>query len=157
MARFAAYHGPVAPVSTVVEQGTYSLSALAQSNAGGWGIGWYPNDGEDDAVRLISRAPLWTDQHHLALVDTTNRAIIRQPRTCTGLPLQPVLLSVGAVAHAPRYVHHVAGMQREVAESFDPPLLRSMQLQGEYIVEISMLSEPGSFGRGEVGVGLDRV
>lgn len=67
MSRLAAYLGPVAPVSTVIEQGTYSLAALAQSNADGWGIGWYPNDGERDAVRLVSRSPLWTDQHLLDL------------------------------------------------------------------------------------------
>jgi predicted glutamine amidotransferase len=67
MTRLAAYLGPSAPVSTIVEQGTYSLAKLARSDADGWGIGWYPEDGQSEAVRLVSRAPLWTEPHHLEL------------------------------------------------------------------------------------------
>lgn len=121
MARFAAYLGPVAPVSTVVEQGTYSLSALAQSNADGWGIGWYPNDGGQDAVRLISRAPLWTDQHHLALARRFRSHCVvagvrrAQPGTI------PELSGVQPHAHGPFLFFH-DGELTHFREVFERPL-----------------------------------
>lgn len=67
MSRVAAYLGPAVPVATIIEKGPYSLAQLARSDPDGWGAGWYPDDGRE-AVRLLSRAPLWTEPHHLELL-----------------------------------------------------------------------------------------
>lgn len=67
MSHIAAYLGPSVPVASIVEQGTHSLLTQAQSYPDGFGIGWYPEDSLPDAIRLISRAPLWAEGHLLAV------------------------------------------------------------------------------------------
>jgi len=118
MSRLAAYLGPSAPVATIVEQGTYSLAQLARSDADGWGLGWYPEDGRHDAVRLISRQPLWTETHHLELVRRfRSRCVVAGIRSV--LPGQvPEISGAQPFASGPYLFHHVGELSlfREVFE-----------------------------------------
>lgn len=118
MSRLAAYLGPSAPVSTIVEQGTYSLAKLARSEADGWGIGWYPEDGHVDAVRLVSRAPLWTEPHHLELARRfRSRCVVASIQSCA--PGQvPEIAGAQPFASSAYLFEHVGelGLFREVFE-----------------------------------------
>lgn len=121
MSRVAAYLGPSSPVATIVEQGTYSLAQLARSDADGWGVGWYPEDGQRDAVRLVSRSPLWTDAHHLELVRRLrSRCVVAGIRGCP--PGQIPELSGAQPFAAGEYLFHHVGELSLFREVFERPL-----------------------------------
>lgn len=90
-------------LSNVVAISAGSQSSLALKSDGtlvSWGYGSF---GETNVPVALSNVVAIASgyQHHLALVNVTNRAIVRPPQSCTGLPRQPVLLSVGVTSRDP--------------------------------------------------------
>lgn len=121
MSRLAAYLGPSAPVSTIVEQGTYSLAKLARAEADGWGIGWYPEDHQPGAVRLVSRAPLWTEPHHLELARRfRSRCVLASIHSCA--PGQVPEISGAQPFASGAYLFQHVGELALFREVFERPL-----------------------------------
>jgi predicted glutamine amidotransferase len=65
MGRLAAYLGPRVKIASVVEGGSYPLVRQATERPDGFGLGWYPSDGERRPVRLISERPIYGDDPFL--------------------------------------------------------------------------------------------
>jgi predicted glutamine amidotransferase len=118
MSRVAAYLGPLAPVATVVEQGTYPLAKQAASAPDGFGVGWYPDDGQEGALRLVSRSPIWAEEHLLKVARRLrSRCVLAGLRRCPPGTV-PELSGAQPFDHGPFLFHHVGELSlfREVFE-----------------------------------------
>lgn len=58
MGRLAAYLGPKTRIDSLIEDGSYPLAEQTADLPDGFGLGWYPDDGDPAPVRLISKHPL---------------------------------------------------------------------------------------------------
>lgn len=67
MGRIAAYLGPQTPAAALVEGGPHALVRQAAAHPFGFGLAWYPPDGDPEPVRLTSRQPLWAERQLLAV------------------------------------------------------------------------------------------
>lgn len=65
MGRLAAYLGPRSSVAALLEGGSYSLAQQSTDHADGFGLAWYPEDGRQEPVRLLSDAPAGRADHLL--------------------------------------------------------------------------------------------
>lgn len=75
MSRLVAYLGPTAPVSALLEDGTLPLMRQAEADSpDGFGIGWYPEDGDPSPVRILSLEPA---THTPDIIDLTRRSSSR--------------------------------------------------------------------------------
>jgi glutamine amidotransferase len=121
MSRIAAYLGPSAPVASVVEAGTNALIKQAAHNPDGFGIGWYPDDGLPDAIRLISREPIWFEDHLLAVTRRLrSRCVVAGVRRAPA-GSYPELSGVQPFQRGPFLFHH-DGELTMFREVFERPL-----------------------------------
>ncbi|MBK6685174.1 MAG: class II glutamine amidotransferase [Deltaproteobacteria bacterium] len=67
MGRIAAYLGPRVKIASVVEGGSYALLRQTGDLPDGFGIGWYPGDGEPEPVRLLSSRAVVGDDPFLSI------------------------------------------------------------------------------------------
>jgi predicted glutamine amidotransferase len=58
----SAYLGPPIPVASVLEQGALALVKQGADHLDGFGIGWYPNDGQPEPPALASRMTFGRDE-----------------------------------------------------------------------------------------------
>lgn len=129
MSRIAAYLGPTAPVSTIIEQGTNSLVLQAPQSPDGFGIGWYPDDDRPEALRLISRSPIWAEDHLLKLTRRLrSRCVIAGVRRCSA-GVVPELSGAQPFEHESFLFHHLGELSlfREV---FERPLREDLSERG---------------------------
>jgi predicted glutamine amidotransferase len=68
MGRFAAYLGPRAPLAPLLEGGDRGLVGQARSEPRGFGVAWFPDDGEPAPAHLRSDRALVAGHPYLALL-----------------------------------------------------------------------------------------
>ena len=122
MGRLAAYLGPEAPVSSLVEGGSYSLLKQSDIETGGFGLGWYPADDVRAPVRVRARESLRASLHVLEVPR-------RYPSRCVLAGLgttQPHELGGTQPLHRGRYMFAQAGTLKSFRQVFLRPLLAEL-------------------------------
>lgn len=69
MSQLLAYLGPHCPIGALIDGGSPSFRGVSSACVHGFGVAWYPDDGQLGAARLIDRMPLEAAVHHRMMLE----------------------------------------------------------------------------------------
>jgi glutamine amidotransferase len=138
--KFAAYLGPAVRVASIVEEGSQSLMRQSPEHPDGFGIGWYPNDGDPEAVTVSSRMPVWSEDRLLKVTRrySSSSVLVSFRRAPYG---EPAALSGSQPFQVGRYLFHYDGELMHYREVFERPLRNRLSDRGHRMLEGSSPAE----------------
>jgi gamma-glutamyl hercynylcysteine S-oxide hydrolase len=138
--KFAAYLGPQTRVATLIDEGSQSLMRHSPNHADGFGIGWYPGDGDPEPVSIVSRMPIWCEERLLEVPRRYRSGCI--VASLREAPFgEPSSLSSSQPFQVGPYLFHFNGELSYYREVYERPLRNRLSDRAHRMLETSSPAE----------------